>query len=213
MDSKALWNLTYGMSILGSKDGNRPVGCTVNTVIQVSSEPIVIAVCVNRNNFTNQCIKASGGFSVSLLSEEATGDTIGKFGFRSGKDINKFDGFDYRLDADGFPLLTAGTCGWLSCKVVNSIELDTHTMFFGTLTDAGYLPQTPMTYSYYQTVVKGKTSVNAPTFKKEEAPKTNVWKCPVCGYEHDNAAEPFEQLPADWVCPLCGAEKKLFEKQ
>jgi flavin reductase (DIM6/NTAB) family NADH-FMN oxidoreductase RutF/rubredoxin len=211
MDTTALRSLTYGMCVIGTKDGDRLTGCTVNTVIQVSSDPLWIAVCVHRDNFTNSCIKASGGFSVSILSEEATGETIGAFGFRSGKEVNKFDGIDYQLTADNFPVLTSGVCGWLSCKVVKSVELETHTMFFGILTDAQQIGGNPMTYSYYHTVVKGKAPKNAPTFVKE-TPKNDAWKCSVCGYEYDDSLGPFAELYEAWLCPICGAGKELFEK-
>ena len=209
MDTKALRDLTYGMYILGTKDGDRLTGCTVNTVIQVSSEPALISVCVNRNNFTNLCIKASGGFSVSILSEEATGEIIGSFGFRSGKEVDKFDGTAYQLTADGFPVLTSAVCGWLSCQLVDSMELDTHTLFIGKLTDAKQLDGKPMTYTYYHQVIKGKAPANAPTYQKETS-QGETWKCSVCGYEYVDGA--FENLPETWKCPVCGVEKVLFKK-
>ena len=166
MNKDALGNITYGMYIIGTKDGNRLVGCTINTVMQVSYEPVVIAVCVNRSNYTNECIKKTGGFALSILTEEATAKNIGTFGFQSSRTVDKFTKVDYQLSSDGFPVLTAGVCAWLSCRVINSIEIESHTVFFGELTDAEQFEATslPMTYDYYHEVIKGKAPAAAPTF-------------------------------------------------
>ncbi|MDR2860698.1 MAG: flavin reductase [Elusimicrobiota bacterium] len=214
MDIKALRDLSYGVFILGTRDGKRLTGCVVNVAIQTSSTPPIIAVCVNRENFTNACIKASGGFSVSILSENAHGDLIGRFGFKSGKDIDKFDGIKYELTADNFPVVSEGIAGWLSCKVIDSKELATHTMFFGELTDAKQIGGAKaMTYAYYHNVIKGKSPEKAPTYQKEEDTKMEkkVWKCKVCGYVYDESEGAFESLPADWKCPICGVGKEDFE--
>jgi flavin reductase (DIM6/NTAB) family NADH-FMN oxidoreductase RutF len=154
------------MYIISSKDGERFVGCTINTAMQVSSEPVIVTVCINHNNYTNECIKKTGGFALSILTEEATAKTIGVFGFQSSRTVNKFATVDYQLSTDGFPVLKDGVCAYLSCRIVKSIEIENYTVFFGELTDAGKIESTlpPMTYAYYHKVIKGKAPVAAPTF-------------------------------------------------
>jgi flavin reductase (DIM6/NTAB) family NADH-FMN oxidoreductase RutF/rubredoxin len=209
MDTMALRNITYGLYIIGTKDGDRLTGCTVNTVAQVTSDPVLISVCINHNNYTNKCIKETKRFSVSILSEDATGDTIGVFGFHSGKDTDKFGQVPHELSPGGLPVLTNGISGWLECTVESFLDLPTHTLFVGRLVDAKGALGKPMSYSYYHTVVKGKTPPNAPSYEK---PKGDVWVCSVCGYIYDGSQGPFEQLPADWKCPLCFTEKSFFKK-
>jgi flavin reductase (DIM6/NTAB) family NADH-FMN oxidoreductase RutF/rubredoxin len=212
MDTMALRNLSYGLFIAGAKDGERPTGCTVNSVTQVTSNPALISVCVNHDNYTNKCIRDSGGFSVSILSEEATGELIGLFGFRSGRDTDKFSSVPYDKTGKGFPVLRSGICGWLECSLESFTELPTHTLFIGRLTDAKAAAGSPMTYAYYHQVVKGKTPARAPTFAP---PPGGLWTCPACGYQYDGAAGaagPFEDLPDGWTCPVCGIPKSSFTR-
>jgi flavin reductase (DIM6/NTAB) family NADH-FMN oxidoreductase RutF/rubredoxin len=209
MDTMVLRNLTYGLFVLGAKDGDRPTGCTVNSVMQVTSDPVLVMACVNHNNFTNTCIKESKGFSVSLLSEETSGETIGLFGFHSGKDTDKFSSVPFSLTEKGYPVLKLGTCGWLECSLESFTDLKTHTIFIGRLTGAETAVGNPMTYAYYHRAVKGKAPVNAPIYEK---PLGSLWTCPICGYQYDGASGPFEDLPADWKCPICGEPKSSFEK-
>ncbi|MDR0485416.1 MAG: flavin reductase family protein [Elusimicrobiota bacterium] len=166
MDTKALMSLSYGMYVLSTMDGNRPTGCIVNSAIQVSSEPPTIAVCVNKNNWTNACIKIAGSFALSILSEDIKPITIGKFGFFSGKNINKFDEFQYEL-LDKMPVLKEGICGRIVCKLIGMKELSTHTLFLGEAIAAEQKGEAkPMTYNYYHTVIKGKSPESAPTYQK-----------------------------------------------
>ncbi|MDR0874353.1 MAG: flavin reductase family protein [Prevotellaceae bacterium] len=164
MNKQALTSISYGMYIIGTRDGERLAGCTINTAMQVSSAPVVIAVCVNRSNYTNECIKRTGSFALSVLSEDNTAKSIGIFGFQSGRTVDKFT--DCQLTADGLPVLKNGICAWLSCRVVSSIEVESHTVFFGELTDAETVETDfpPMTYDYYHKVIKGKAPAAAPTF-------------------------------------------------
>ncbi|MDR0690013.1 MAG: flavin reductase [Spirochaetaceae bacterium] len=209
MDTMVLRNLTYGMFVLGTKDGSRPTGCTVNSVIQVTSEPLLIMACVNHQNFTNQCIKQSQGFSVSILSEETPAAAIGNFGFRSGRDTDKFASIPYGLTERGYPVLKLNTCGWLECTLESFTDLKTHSLFIGRVTGAESAVGSPMTYAYYHRVVKGKAPVNAPIFEK---PLERLWTCPICGYQYDGSSGPFEDLPNSWKCPICGVEKGMFKQ-
>lgn len=233
MNSKVFRNLSYGMYILAGTDEKRFAGCIVNTVFQVTSDPPVIGVSVHKNNYTNQVIKKAGKFSVSILSEDASPDIIREFGFKSGKDTDKFKNLSCTVH-EGVPVINDGTCGWFICETDRFVDLSTHTLFFGKVIEgdltAGQKPVPPMTYLYYQTVIKGSAPKNAPTYQKKESDnKSNVHKektvsdrknensekyvyiCSICGYQYDGDV-PFEDLPDDWTCPVCGEAKSSFQK-
>ena len=212
MDETALYKLSYGVYLCTAWDEGKPVGCVANSAMQITSSPSTVAVSINRNNYTHRCIEATGHFAITVLSETSDPKLIGRFGFTSARDTDKFEGIGYRV-LGKLPIPTGGIA-YLSCKVVDRMETATHTVFLGEVFDCGVLGKgKPMTYAYYHEVLKGKTSVNAPTYRKEEpAAPRDVWVCTVCGYEYDGAV-PFEELPADWVCPLCGMGKEMFEKK
>ncbi|MCJ7854767.1 flavin reductase [Lachnospiraceae bacterium NSJ-143] len=218
MDSTVLYDISYGVYILSAMDGDRPTGCLANSVMQVTAVPETIAVSVSHGNFTNQCIEKTGKFSISILSEKAGQKLIGKFGFKSGRDINKFEGEEHKIFND-LPVYTDKACGWITCDVVNKMESDTHTIFLGRVTDAEKGAEIiPMTYDYYHKVIKGKSPVNAPTYRPEEgmaespAKKGNaIYKCGVCGYVYKGEV-PFEELPDSYKCPVCKQPKSVFVK-
>ena len=210
MNTFALTKLSYGMYILTTMDENKPVGCTINTSTQITATPTTIMISVNKNNYTNECIKKNGKFALSILSEKSDSTLIGNFGFRSSRDNNKFENVGFEM-IDGMPIIKAANA-YLICKVVNSFEVYTHTIFIGELLDAEILDNdsNSMTYAYYHNVIKGNTPANA--YKKEEAAETKaVYKCKTCGFEYKGTV-PFEDLPKDWVCPICGEPKSNFEK-
>ena len=211
MNTKIFRNMSYGVYIVGTMDGDRPTGCVANSVMQITSSPATIAASINHDNYTNECIEKAGVFSFSILSEASPADLIGKFGFQSGKEINKFDGVDFEL-VSGAPVLKQ-TCGYVVCKVVDKMETSTHTVFLGEVIAAEvYDTSVPeMTYSYYHKVVKGKSPKNAPTYlpEEEEAPKQAVSKCvcQICGYVYEG-----DELPADFICPICKQGADKFKK-
>lgn len=167
MNKNALRNLSYGVYIISVWDGNRPTGCTANSVMQITSDPPSIAVSINHNNYSNQCIAKTGKFVISVLAENTTPLIIGTFGFRSGKDINKFDTVQHEIK-DGMPVVKE-SCAYIVCEVINKMETDTHTVFLGKVLDADILSDNePMTYSYYHKVIKGKSPKNAPTYIDEK---------------------------------------------
>jgi len=214
MNKNAFRNISYGLYVLSSWDGERPTGCTINSVMQITSEPATIAISVNHNNFTNSCIATSGKFAISVLSVNSDPSIIGTFGFKSGKDVNKFESVKYD-NIQGMPVIK-DCCAYIICEVINKMETDTHTVFLGTVIDADVLSDgEPMTYAYYHKVIKGKSPKNAPTYIANES-KDNINKvkyvCSVCGYVYDGEI-PFENLPDDYKCPVCGAPKSAFVKQ
>ncbi len=207
MNKKALFDLSYGVYIVTAKDGGRDVGCVANSAMQVTSSPATVAVSVNHDNFTNSAIKESGKFAISILPETADPKLIGTFGFRTSRDTDKFGGLQV-VEKDGIRIVPSAK-SYITCRVVDTMETSTHTVFLGEVTDADVLSDGEvMTYSYYHKVIKGKAPKNAPTYveetKEEASPK---WKCGICGYVSD-----LSELPDDFTCPMCGVPKSLFEK-
>ncbi len=222
MDTKILRSLSYGVYIVSSMDGERPCGCAANSIMQITSDPRTVAASINRANYTNELIKKTGRFAISILAEDSDPAIIGIFGFKSSKEYDKFDDFEHEM-VDGLPIIK-DSCGYMELKVIDSIETSTHTIFIGEMTEgAVFKGRTPMTYAYYHDVVKGKTGRNAPTYMPEidsdktsqsdEAASTTPsgkWVCKRCGYVYDGDV-PFEELPESWSCPLCGVPKSSFE--
>ncbi len=229
MNKKALHKISYGMYIVSSKNGDKLNGQIANSVFQITSTPITIAISINKENLTNEFLKSNGIFSVSILSKETPIEFIGKFGFKSGRDINKFDGVNYKIGESGAPVVLDYAIAYLECKVKNSIDAGTHTIFIGEVIEGDILKdEVPMTYEYYHSVKKGGISKNAPHYieeEKKETPRTDgtkKYRCKVCGYIYDPEVgdpdggiapgTPFEDIPDDWVCPVCGAAKSDFEE-
>lgn len=224
MNTKALYELSYGMYVISSRKDGRFSGQIANTVFQVTSEPPAIAVSINKQNFTHEFIHDSRVFTVSILSRDAPLSLIGNFGFKSGRDIDKFAQVNYKLGKTGAPIVLDHTLGYLEAEVVNEVDVGTHTIFIGELVEAETLVAgEPMTYAYYHEVKRGAAPKTAPTYIEEKkVSRLAKYRCTVCGYIYDpeqgdpdggiKPETPFEQIPDDWVCPVCGAAKSEFEK-
>lgn len=167
MNNKALFNLSYGIYVVTTwMDDGKPTGCTANSAMQITSSPASIAVSINHDNFTNKCIKENGRFAVSILGENSNPMIIGNFGFKSGKDCNKFENFPPEIH--GLMPIVPSAISYICCQVIDMMETDTHTVFLGKVTAADILKNdTPMTYGYYHNVIKGKSPKNAPTYIEE----------------------------------------------
>ena len=159
--------MSYGVYIVSTMDDGRATGCVANSAMQITSSPATIAVSINHDNFTNECIKKCGLFSVSILAEDSDTSLIGKFGFQSGRDNHKFMGVDLEI-VDDVPTVK-DTCGYVVCKVIDTMETRTHTVFLGEVMDAEVYNEDrkAMTYACYHNVIKGKSPKNAPTYKGE----------------------------------------------
>ena len=216
MDNTTLFNLSYGLYVIGAKDGKKNVGCVVNTVTQSTANPVTLTVCIHKDNYTNACIKQTKEFSVSILSEKAKESTIGVFGFSSSRDRNKFDGVPFGLTPSGLPYISEGVCGFLQCKVIDIVENWTHTIFIAEVQEAENLSkENPMTYAYYHKVIKGKTPKNASSYVEETVKadaSVGTYICSVCNWEYPGSTEEFENLPDDYVCPICGVPKSEFRR-
>ena len=215
MDLKVLRNLSYGMYVISTSFNNELAGCVVNTVVQITSSNPIIAVSVNKNNYSNTILKQSKRMAISILSTETSKETITNFGFYSQRNVNKFKD-NYEL-INEMPIIKDNLCGYLIGDIIDIIEAESHDIFLMRLTNSENLSdKTPMTYEYYQTNLKGKSSTNAPTFidEKVENSNSNKYRCIICGHIYDDSKEQvkFEDLPDDWKCPVCGVSKDKFEK-
>ena len=167
MDAKALYLISYGMYIICSKKGDKINGQTANSVVQVASAPPIISVCINKQNLTHEFIKESKVFTASVIAQTAPLKLIGGFGFKSGRDVNKFEGVKYKIGQSGAPVILDNTLGYLEAKVIDSVDAKTHTIFVGELVGAEVLAEgEPMTYAYYHLVKRGTTPKSAPSFNK-----------------------------------------------
>lgn len=163
MNNNVFRCLSYGVYIVSCKINEKYTGCTINSIMQITSSPATIALSVNHENYTHTCIDESKEFAISVLSEESNPLTIGTFGFRSGRDIDKFNAIPYEL-IDNLPIIK-DACAYLICKVINKIETATHTIFIASVENGDILNKiNPMTYAYYHNVIKGNSPKTAPTY-------------------------------------------------
>ncbi|MCL6638465.1 MAG: flavin reductase [Firmicutes bacterium] len=226
MNPKALYQITYGLYVITARRGDRLNGQIANTVFQISSQPVTLAVSINKQNLTHEYIRDSGAFAVSVLAQDVPLSLIGHFGFKSGREVDKFAGIDYRTGEGGLPYLPGEALAYLEAKVIQAVDAGTHTIFIGEVTGGEVLKEgTPMTYAYYQQVKRGGVPKTAPAYtpKEEKKEKMDKYVCSICGYVYDPEAgdpesvippgTPFEKLPEGWVCPVCGAAKDAFEKE
>ncbi len=204
MDNKAMYKLSYGLFVLTAKDGDKDNGCIINTAIQAASEPNQISICVNKANYTHDMILKTMEFNVSIISESADFSLFKRFGFASGRDTDKFDGFsDYKTGGNGIRYITTGTNAYISVKVTKTVDLGSHTMFVGTITDMEVLSDTASaTYAYYFENIKPKPEAVGTTKDGQ-----TIWRCKICGYEYVG-----EELPDDFICPICKHPASDFEK-
>jgi len=169
MNLKALHKISYGLYIVSSIKGGKLNGQIANTVFQVTAEPPKVAVCLNKQNLTHEMVKESGVFTVSVLEQETPFKFIGLFGFRSGRDINKFAEVKYKIGKTGAPIVLDHTIAYMEFKLVITMDMGTHTLFVGKLEEGEILKDSPpLTYEYYQRVLKGKAPKTATTYIKEE---------------------------------------------
>ena len=165
LDRRAFRDLSYGLYIVTSRDGDRLNGQIVNTVIQVTSDPAKVAVAINKKNLTHDFIIQSKHFGVSVLDEAAPMTFIGLFGFRSGRDTDKLSKVVHKQGVTGCPLVTDHALSILDAEVLESIDLGSHTIFVGRVLFSEVVREgQPLTYRYYHETMKGKSPPTAPSF-------------------------------------------------
>lgn len=204
MDKKAMYKLSYGLFVLTAKEGDKDNGCIINTAIQAASTPNQVSICVNKANYTHDMIIRTGEFTVSTISQEASFDLFKHFGFQTGREVDKFADFaDCKRGSNGLYYVTKGTNAFISVKVDQTVDLGSHTMFVGEVTDMEVLADvSSATYEYYMNNIKPK-----PEAAPAAASGKTVWRCTICGYEYEG-----EELPEDFICPLCKHPASDFEK-
>lgn len=204
IEKEAMYKLTYGLFVLVAKNGEKQNGCIVNTVSMITDNPKRITVFVNQSNYTEKLIKATGEFTVSILTEKTPFTVFEKFGFVSGRDVDKFAGDHYPQAENGLYYIPEYSNAVLSAKVIDAHDYGTHTLFVAEVTEAKKLSDEPsVTYAYYQQNIKPK-----PQIKTEQTDKKlHHWVCKVCGYVYEG-----ESMPDDFVCPWCKHPKEDFEQ-
>ncbi len=197
-DMTALFNIGYGLYVVTSNDGRKDNGLIVNTVTQVTNTPNRIAVTISKENYSHHIIKQTGVMNINCLTEDAPFSVFEAFGFRSGRNVDKFADCTPLRSDNGLVFLPRYINSFLSLKVEQYIDLDTHGMFICSVTEARVISDRPtMTYTYYQDHVKPKPATEGKT----------GYVCKICGYVYEG-----EPLPEDFICPLCKHGAADFEK-
>ena len=201
VEQNAMFSLSYGLFVLTAREGDKDNGCIINTVTQLTDSPKRISICVNKANYTCDMIRRTGVFNVSVLSNDAPFAMFRHYGFQSGRDTDKFAGVtEMNRAANGVSYIPCCTNAYLSGKVVQTVEFETHFLFIADVTEARVLDTVPsMTYAYYFANVKPKP--------QKPADSKPHWVCKICGWVYEG-----EELPPDIVCPLCKHGAADFEK-
>lgn len=228
LDFDAFKKITYGLYLVSSRTDTQTSGCTVNTFGQVASNPPQVSVSINKENHTAKVIQETGMYTAVSLTESASMDLIGKFGFFCSCDVDKFEPFAVQTDVLGLPYVAEQANARFTVKITDSVDLGTHILFIGTVVVSEVLSrEEPMTYAYYHTVKGGKTPPKAVSYIAENPTGVSAspvvaseashrsgdqqnriaWRCTVCGH-----IEEIDELPDDYICPVCGVGKELFER-
>ena len=203
MDKKAMFAISYGLFVVTAAEQGKHNGCITNTVMQVTADPNRISVAVNKSNHTCGMIERTGRFTANIISQAATFELFKRFGFQSGRDVNKFEGFSGAWAGECGMIVFEGTNAWIAAEVERTVDLGTHLLFIGKVLDMETLNDTPSaTYAYYQEHIKPK-----PRAAEGGGEGKTVWRCRICGYEYTG-----EEIPEDFICPICKHPASDFEQ-
>lgn len=223
MNPKAMFKLTYGLYVVGVRNGTGFGGCVVDAVMQTTCTPDRLVMCCLKGTRTRECVQETKEFTLSVLANDTDPFVIANFGFQSARTVDKWANVPHR-EFHGLPVLdSCAAC--LYCRVTEIKDLGTHVLFFCDVADAEDGSGTALGYSEYQASWKPRVSAAfqaGPAARKTVPAAENTenkgdkkmdykWVCEVCGYEYDGTI-PFEELPDDYVCPVCGVGKDQFEK-
>ena len=201
IDNTAMYKITYGLYMLTTTDGEKQNGCIVNTVNMITDNPKRITVFVNKANYSEELLRKTGVFNVSVLTKSAPFELFKQFGFVSGREKDKFEGGRYETSENGLYYLPEHANALISGRVVDAYDYGTHTLFVAEVTEAKkLLDEESVSYEYYQANIKQKPQAAATPTDKEK------WVCKVCGYTHEG------ELPDDFICPWCKHPASDFEK-
>lgn len=221
IDTKAFRAMSYGLYIVTAKSDDVMAGCVVNTFLQVTSKPARVSVAINKKNFTTGIVLESGRFEATVLAESASMELIGRFGFRTSADTDKFADTAYAVDGAGVPYVTEHAVAHVGARVIEKVDVGTHYLIIGEVECAEVLSgEQPMTYAYYHMVKGGKTPPKASSYdasddaagEQKPAAQDNAkprygWRCMICGYVLEQ-----DELPEDFTCPMCGMGREAFER-
>jgi len=230
---ETFFKISYGLYLVTGKYKDTKAGYVANTVFQVTANPPKFGISCNKDNFSSEIIKQSGAFAFSVLGEQASTGLIGDFGYRSGREIDKFKGVNFFIGETGSPIITDSCVAWFDCKITEIMDVGSHLLFIGEAISSEIIKMEikPLTYTYYREVMKGFSPKNAPTYVDKSLIQGNLplittenelWQCQLCHFTYESEkGDPisgiapgtkFEDLPDDWTCPICGADKLLFER-
>ncbi len=200
MKKEALFKISYGLYVLTSRDEEKDNGCIINTFMQISDNPLTGIVSINKSNYTNDMVKKTGKLNVSMLSTKANMEIFKRFGFQSGKDVDKFENFsDMERGKNGIYYVTGCANSYISGEVLETYDFDTHNLFKIKLVDGEIISdENSLTYEYYHENIKPKP---------EAASEKKGWRCKICSYIYEG-----ENLPEDYICPICKHGASDFEK-
>ena len=223
MNYRAFHKLSYGLYVIATEHEGEKAGYIGNTAFQITSEPSKIAISSNKNNYSTQKILESKCFSLSVLKKEVETSLIGKFGFMSSNEINKFDGVLTKTAVTGAPIVLSSCVAWLDCKVLDTVDVGTHILIIAEVVEGDIISnEEALTYDYYHKKYKMFAPKNAPTYidkdklgdelepeaeEEPEQPKqeartksideNDVFTCTICGFRYD----PEEGDPAMGIPP------------
>ncbi|HOP30854.1 MAG TPA: flavin reductase [Spirochaetota bacterium] len=228
IDLEAFFKISYGLYIVSAGNSSKKSGYISNAVFQVTAEPVQFAVCCSKNNYTASLISENRAFAISVLKKDADQSLISTFGYKSGKDIDKFSGVKSITGVTGAPIVTVDSLAWFECRVVQTIDVGTHFLFTAEIVNTRLIEDgEPLTYSHYREERKGKAPKNAPTYidpakNQKKISESEKYKCLLCGHVYDPsegdpegkipAGTEFKDLPESWQCPICGADKGSFDR-
>lgn len=206
MNRKAFSRINYGLFIVGAELDGKPQGCIVNSLHQVtSSMPFKFSLTVNKSNETFKAIEAKGSFAAAVLAKDTPKDLVNLFGYKSGRVVDKFDGFDVERDGVGNPYVKDHALARFSCKVVEKLDLGTYMLYIAETTEAEVLGEGPaLTVDDFKND-GGSTPPTATVVRTLEG--NEGWRCTICGYVAEK-----ETLPDGYQCPICRANKDKFVK-
>lgn len=196
-ENAALFKIGYGLYVLTTNDGERDNGCIVNSVMQITNTPNKVAVAINKQNYSHDTVIKTNKLNINCIAESAPFSLFQNFGFRSGRDADKFEDVAFERSNNGLAVLKDNVNAYMSLWVESTVDLDTHTLFICFVTQMDELSEErTMTYTYYQDNVK----------PKPQPQKKKGYVCKICGYVHEG-----DELPEDFICPICKHPASDFE--
>lgn len=196
-EAAALFKIGYGLYVLTTNDGEKDNGCIVNSVMQITNTPNKVAVAINKQNYSHDTVIKTNKLNINCIAESAPFSLFQNFGFRSGRDADKFEDVAFERSNNGLAVLKDNANAFISLWVESTVDLDTHTLFICFVTQMDELSdERTMTYTYYQDNVK----------PKPQPQKKKGYVCKICGYVHEG-----DELPEDFICPVCKHPASDFE--